>query len=171
MRRFLRTEPQLGPLLEEFLSLKEQVTRLTPAVKVHDKLSLETLSAALGSCCRICSEVGAMFGYMWVCGAFEKDFDRFWGDWPGKLIVRKQKDGDLWEGGPMHAPKIACHISVPKAACQHFISEGQLPYHWHCPFLLLSLPRLSRRSRTHWVDQQKWIQPPSLSRLAAGISS
>lgn len=152
MRRFLRTEPQLGPLLEEFLSLKEQVTRLTPAVKVHHKLIIETLSATLGSCCRICSEIRAMFGYLWVCWAFEKDSDRFWGNWPGKLIARKQKDCDLWEGWSMHAPKIACYFSISKTIGKHFIGERQLSHHWHCSFLLLTLPRFSWRPRTRRID-------------------
>ena len=36
MRKFLKTEPQFRPLLEEFLTLKEEIIRLTPAVKVFD---------------------------------------------------------------------------------------------------------------------------------------
>jgi hypothetical protein len=34
IRKLLKTEPQFRPLLEEFLSLKEEIIKLTPAVKV-----------------------------------------------------------------------------------------------------------------------------------------
>ena len=34
MRKFLKTEPLFRPLLDDFLALKEQIIRLTPAVKV-----------------------------------------------------------------------------------------------------------------------------------------
>lgn len=36
MRKLLKTEPQFRLVLEEFVSLKEEIIRLTPAVKVTD---------------------------------------------------------------------------------------------------------------------------------------